>query len=69
MECVNVESDGNHIGDALRCRHFTNDHMRATRRHESTNLRSNQLRHLGFPTEADTFALRTGGRHNWGRLE
>lgn len=56
MECVKVESNGDDIGDALCGRHFTNNHMRAAWRHKSTNLVTNQLRHFGFPTKADTFA-------------
>lgn len=69
VECVGVESDGDYIGDALRGRHLTNDDMRAARRHESTDLSSNELRHLGFPTKTDTFALAAGSRHSGPRLE
>lgn len=69
VECVHVESDGDYIGDALCRGHFTNDHMRAAWRHELTNLISNQLRHFGFPTKADTFALTADSRHSGRRLE
>ncbi|MFY2858266.1 hypothetical protein ACOJVU_00045 [Mycobacterium sp. THU-M104] len=69
VQCVNVESDGDDIGDALRGRYFAGDHVRATWRHESANLRSNQLRHLGLPTEAESFALTAGSRHSGRRLE
>lgn len=69
VECVNVESDGDYIGDALCGGHFTNDHMRAAWRHELTNLISDQLRHVGFPTKADMFALTADGRHSGRRLE
>jgi hypothetical protein len=69
VERVSVEPDGDDIGDALRGRHFTDDHMRAAWRHESTNLSRNQLRHFGFPTKADTSALTADSRHGGRRLE
>lgn len=69
MECAGVEPDGDDVGDSLRGRYFADDHVRATWRHESANLRNNQLRHLGFPTEAEPFALTAGSRHSGRRLE
>jgi hypothetical protein len=69
VECVGVEPDGNDIGDALCGRHFTNDHVCAAWRHESTNLSCNQLHHLGFPAKADMSALTADSRHSGRRLE
>ena len=69
VECVSIKPDSDDICDALCCWHLTNDHVCAAWRHQPTDLRSNQLRHLGFPTKTDTFALSAGCCHSARRLK
>ncbi|WP_304113642.1 hypothetical protein [Mycolicibacterium bacteremicum] len=58
FERVDVESDGDHIGDPLRRRYLSHHNMCSAGGHKAINLARNQFGHIGFPAERTSFGFR-----------